>query len=188
MTLFDLTFSLTALILGLALTHMASAVYKLALAGRRVHWSPEQLLQAIIIFTVIVFVWVSQWESRAVTEIAFWRILLRVVKLLVLYVAAAACFPEASNHEASVDLHTHYETARRITYGALCVSLVLFDIDAWTGSNSFHWSWHLLPAVFQYIGPYVALIFIRTRWVNLLLLSFVLIDWGSSILTYRLTG
>src|SRR5262249_28381981 len=153
MTLFDLTFSLTALILGLALTHMASAVYKLALAGRRVRWSPEQLLQAVIIFTVIVSVWVSQWEYRTMTEIAFWRILLRVVKLLVLYVAAAACFPEASDHEAPLDLHVHYENARRITYGALVVSLVLFNIDAWIGSESFHWSWRVL----QFIGPYFAL-------------------------------
>ncbi len=30
MTLFELTFTLSALVLGLALTHMASAIYKLA--------------------------------------------------------------------------------------------------------------------------------------------------------------
>lgn len=59
MTFFELTFSLSALILGLALTHMASALYRLALAGRRVHWAPEPLLQAALVLLIVVFVWVK---------------------------------------------------------------------------------------------------------------------------------
>jgi hypothetical protein len=46
MTLFELTFTLSAVILGLALTHMASSLYRLVLAGRRVRWALEPLLQA----------------------------------------------------------------------------------------------------------------------------------------------
>ena len=39
-----------------------------------------------------------------------------------------------------------------------------------------------------YIGPYAVMMFIRWRWLNILLLSAVLIYFGSSIMEYRLTG
>ena len=43
MTLTELTFGLSALILGLALTHLAAALSKLLLARERVRWAPEPL-------------------------------------------------------------------------------------------------------------------------------------------------
>jgi len=53
MTLFELTFSLSAVILGLALTHMASSLYRLVLAGRRVRWALEPLMQAALVFLIV---------------------------------------------------------------------------------------------------------------------------------------
>ena len=57
MSLFDFTFSLSAVILGLALTHIASTTHKLLLAGRRVRWAPEPMLLSFIVLLVIVSVW-----------------------------------------------------------------------------------------------------------------------------------
>lgn len=187
MTLFELTFSLTALILGLALTHMASNLYKLAHAQRRVRWAPEPLLQAGIVLLVIVFVWVSQWEYRSTTDITYGLILLQTIKLLVLYVAAAACLPEVREGEGAIDLYAHYDRTRRLSFGALALGLVLFSVYRWTSNPDFRWSWAMLfPLAF--IVPYVCMMFIRVRWLNILLLGVLLAYFGSSIMGYRLHG
>jgi hypothetical protein len=39
MNLFEFTFALSAVVLGLALTHIAATVHKLLLAGSRVRWA-----------------------------------------------------------------------------------------------------------------------------------------------------
>ena len=185
MTLFELTFGLTALVLGLALTHMASNLYRLANAGRKVRWAPEPLLQAALVLLVLVFVWVNQWETRGTTSIIYARELLQVLKLLVLYVAAAACLPDVHDTEEEIDLYVHYDRTRRLSYGALVAGLVLFNIYGWTGQQTFHWRWNMLrPLIF--IGPYVLMMFVRQRWLNMLLLAAVIIYFGSSIMTYRL--
>jgi hypothetical protein len=187
MTLFELTFSLSALVLGLALTHMASAMYKLAQAGQRVRWAPEPLLQAAIVLLVIVLVWLHQWTERGTSTIVFWRILLQVLKLLLLYIAAAACLPEVREGESEIDLYVHYDQTRRLSFGALVGSLILFQLYYWTGEQSFHWSQVSLDDL-TFIVTYVAMMFIRWRWLNVLLLLAVLIYFGGSILTYRLNG
>jgi hypothetical protein len=49
MSLFEFTFGLSAVILGLALTHMASSVHRLVLAGERVRWAPEPILLTVLV-------------------------------------------------------------------------------------------------------------------------------------------
>jgi hypothetical protein len=187
MTIFELTFSLSSLILGLALTHMAASFYKLAHAGRRVRWASEPLLQAAIVLLVIVFVWLDQWEYRAVTTAVFWRVLLQVLKLMVLYVAAAACLPEVPEGESEISLYVHYDQTRRLSFGAMAAGLVLFDVYRLTGEQEFHWRWDMLN-IFEFLVPYIAMMFVRQRWLNNLLLVAALIYWSSLIMTFRLTG
>ncbi|WP_417471909.1 hypothetical protein [Luteimonas mephitis] len=187
MSLFELTFSLSALILGLALTHMASNVYKLAHAGRRVRWAPEPLLQAGIVLLVVVQVWVSQWEYRTATEITYWQILLQTIKLLVLYVAAASCLPEIREDESKIDLYTHYDHTRRLSFGALALGLALFAAHEWTGVQTFQWRWAMLTPLI-YMVPYVFMMFVRLRWFNIVLLAAILAFYGSVIMEYRLSN
>ncbi len=187
MTIFELTFGLTSLILGLALTHMASALYKLAQAGGRVRWAPEPLLQATIVLLVIVFVWLNQWEGRTATSVVFWRVLLQVLKLMALYIAAAACLPEAREGESKIDLYGHYDSTRRLSFGAMAAGLVLFDAYTLSGKVALQWRWDML-SIFEFLGPYIVMMFVRQRWLNNLLLIAVLIYWGSLVMTYRLSG
>ena len=187
MTLFELTFTLSALILGLALTHMASALYRLVLAGKRVRWALEPLLQAVLILLIMVFVWVTQWNERNMSTLVYWRVLLQVLKLLVVYIAAAACLPEPEKHEAKLDLYAHYNQTRRVSFGALVMGLVFFQLYNWTGEKAFHWRWDMLRSLI-FIGPYIVMMFVPWRWLNILLLSAVLIYFGSSIMGYRLAG
>ncbi|MEO7815470.1 MAG: hypothetical protein ABIR87_08490 [Sphingomicrobium sp.] len=64
MTLFELTFGLTAIILGLALTAIAASLHRLTLAGRKVRWAPEPLLLASLVTTIIFAVWLGNWYLR----------------------------------------------------------------------------------------------------------------------------
>src|SRR5438045_551411 len=178
MTLFELTFGLTALILGLALTHLASNLYRLAKAGRKVRWAPEPLLQTGLVLLVVVFVWVNQWETRGTTSIIYARELLQVLKLLALYIAAAACLPEVRDTGDGIDLYVHYDQTRRLSYGGLVAGLVLFNIYRWTGEQTFQWRWNMLsPLVF--IGPYVLMMFVHQHWLNVLLLVAAIIYFSS---------
>lgn len=66
MSLFELLFALSSVILGLALANLTSSLHRLALAGRRVRWAPEPLLQALLITIIIIQVWLDQWFMRDV--------------------------------------------------------------------------------------------------------------------------
>ncbi|HYJ53163.1 MAG TPA: hypothetical protein VEW04_08315 [Allosphingosinicella sp.] len=125
MTPFELFFGLTSVILALALTHLANSFQLLLRRGRAVHWAIEPVLQAVLIFMILVFVWVDQWHDRNVPTITVAQSLLQVLKLLAVYVVAAAVLPEPTADEG-IDLQEHYMRSRYVTYGALLVGLFLF--------------------------------------------------------------
>ena len=125
MTPFELFFGLTSVILALALTHLANSFQLLLRAGRRVRWAIEPILQIALVLMIVVFVWADQWDSRDETAFTVWQSMLQVLKLLAIYVAAAAILPEPGE-KATVDLRDHYMASRRVTYGALLAGLLLF--------------------------------------------------------------
>ena len=187
MTLFELTFTLSALIMGLALTHMASSLYRLVLAGRRVRWALEPLMQATLVLLIVVFVWLNEWNGRGVTTIIYGRVLLRSLNLLVLYIAAAVCLPEAKEGTDEVNMYAYYDRTRRVSFGALAIGLVFFNLYNWTGEEAFHWRWQMLRSL-AFLGPYVVMMFARWRWLNVTLLAAMLIYFSIITMSYRLSG
>ena len=187
MTLFELVFGLSSIILSLALAHIASNLYRLAAAGRRVRWAPEPVLQTAIVLLVIIFVWMNQWEARNATELVYWQALLQVLKLMVLYIAAAACLPEVGEGKGEFDLYRHYDDNRRLSFGALSAGLVLFFLYRAASDPGFRWNWGML-GIFLYLGPYIAMMFVRIRWLNTLALAALLIAYANTIMEYRLDG
>jgi hypothetical protein len=178
MSLFEFTFALSAVVLGLALTHIAATIHKLLLAGKRVRWAPEPILLTCIVLLVIVAVWLGSWSARGAASVTTWEMLLEVAKLLTLYVAAASCLPEPKGTEP-LDLGEHYDRTRLLSFGALILSLLLFRVHSIvvhglpasvTISVILHWL--LYPAL------YALLIFIRRRWFNILILGFVILYYG----------
>ena len=125
MTPFELFFGLTSVILALALTQLANSFQLLLRAGSRVRWAIEPILQSALVVMIIVFVWVDQWHDRAETVFSVPQCILQVLKLLAVYVAAAALLPEPRD-EGAVDLRNHYMASRKVTYGALLAGLLLF--------------------------------------------------------------
>jgi hypothetical protein len=177
MSLFEFTFGLSAVILGLALTHLASSFHRLAIAGSRVRWAPEPVLLSGIIFLVIVSVWLFQWQVREQTETTIGLMLLQVLKLLLPFLAAAFVLPEQVPDEGPLDLYAHYDRTRAFTYGALIAGLLLFWIHALVMGSMRPGGLQgdLLTIIkrgpWMFVALYASLIFVRARWFNILILG-----------------
>lgn len=185
MTLFELVFGLSAVILGLALTQMVSNFHRLLLAGSRVRWAAEPLLLCALVFLVIVSVWLFQWNDRNETHTTVGLVLLQVLKLLMPFLAAAFVLPDRISEEGAVDLYEHYDRTRVYTYASLIAGLLLFFayelIMRDLAGRPVGWENALLNGPWPYVAVYLALIFIRIRWLNIGLLTVALVWYGWEI-------
>jgi hypothetical protein len=186
MSLFELTFTLTSVILGLALTQIAASIHKLAYAGRRVRWAPEPLLLTGIVFTVIVSVWLNQWYERDVTSVTTGRMLLQVLKMMCIYIAAASVLPEPREGE-DTDLYAYYDATRSLTYGALISGLVMFTLYNLTSGAPIRVNAGLLMDILLFPAIFLSLILIRWRPFNIGLLTLALGFWLWLIAGARIT-
>lgn len=188
MGLFEFTFALSAVILGLALTQIAASLHKLLLAGRRVKWAAEPILLASIVMLVIITVWLAAWFDRNDASVSIGWIILQVLKFLTLYIAAASCLPEPASDGTLVDTYDYYDRTRVLSFGALIVSYLLFEIadlavgDIPEQTFSALLEWFLFPLL------YGLLIFIRARWFNMATLAFALLFFGYSVVGVRISS
>ena len=186
-TIFELFFGLTSVMLGLALTHIVSSLQKLANAGRRVNWALEPILATLIILTVIVSVWIGQWSERDASSITMVQAFLQVAKMMAVYFAAASVLPDVEPGDATVDLYRYYDETRRLTFGSLIVGLLLFQIYFWSNSNeAIRWDLATILQVAIYPSIYLSLMLIRWRPYNIGILAFALIYYGFRISTVQI--
>lgn len=187
MSLFELNFSLTSVVLGLALAHIAAAMRRLLLAGRKVRWAPEPILLAAIILLVVTFVWLDQWADRGETNLPVSIAVLQVLKLLALYVAASSCLPDLDNNE-EISLLAYYEQTRFLTFGALIVGLLLFIVADLARHGPVLATATMLRMSLEaaYAAVYALLLFVRNRAVNVGVLSLMLLIYGSAVLTVQI--
>lgn len=181
MTPFELFFGLTSVILALALTHLANSFQQLLRAGSRVRWAIEPLLQAALIVMIVVFVWVDQWHDRDLAEVTVPQSLLQVLKLLAVYVVAAATLPEPPE-SGPVDLRDHYMSSRRVTYGALVAGLLLFTAYRFI----FYVPGHLpinnsLFLGLFLLGTYISLMFVRWRPFHIVALLLICLAYAVQV-------
>ena len=188
MSPFEFTFALSAVILGLALTHMAANVHKLLLAGRRVKWAIEPVLLAGIVLLIIVFVWMDQWGLRGEASFSVGQMLFQVLKLLTLYFGAASCLPEIEPGSERIDLFAYYDRTRWLSFGALIASLLLFtayrllfndELARLTVARGF--------VILLYPSLYALLIFLRGRWLNILMLGGILAFYAWVVVGQRIS-
>jgi hypothetical protein len=104
--------------------------------------------------------------------------LLQVLKLLVLYIAAAFVLPDPPG-EGPVDMFGYYDRTRPYTFGALILSLALFTAYRAVKTTPEPGWWILGELI--YPVPYLLLIFVRTRWINIAALSAILVYYGWTI-------
>ena len=181
MSLFDFTFALSAVVLGLALTEIAAATHRLLLAGRRVRWAPEPVLLTAIVLLVIVSVWMGAWDERHETVVTVQQLILQVLKLVTLYFAAASVLPH--HVEERLDLHIYYDRTRTLSFGALIFRAYGVTVDGQAALDA-----RAIVHLLVYLAVYASLIFIRARWLNVLLLAFVIVFYGWQILNLQITA
>ena len=177
MSLFEMLFALSSVILGLALTNIAASLHRLALAARRVRWAPEPLLQALLITVIIIQVWLDQWFLRNITEIVYASAALTILRLMTLYFAAASCLPESDLlRDGEFDLKAYYYDNRALSYGAMIVGLWLFSLNNVIAGGR-DWADYVQGVV---VGPaiYGLLIWSPRRWLHIGALLFVLGVYG----------
>ena len=167
MAVAEFLIGLATIILGLALSNIASSIHRLALFGRKVRWAPEPILLTILLVLILVNVWFSYWDIRDVKSINEGRALITVAQLMTLYFAAASCLPEVDRiPEAGIDLKAYYYETRQLAYGAMVVSLSLIGFRALVGGG--------VPVFLEWLAEaaipiilYLILCVIRWRWAHL---------------------
>jgi hypothetical protein len=141
-------------------------------------WAPEPLILACILLMLVVDIWMSQF-SRNRGELTELVALLNMLRMLMFYFAAGFCLPDPEPSEATIDLGAYYERTKRFTYGSLVAGLLVFwvynSVLAPTG-----WRADLIGKAAP-IAIWVALMFSRWRWLNLLLLAFPVVGVASDL-------
>lgn len=126
MDTFEFFFSLLSLLLGLALTQVASGLATM-LKSRdliRIGWlSP---LAALLVCLDIGSFWPSLWSLRTVVEITTWPVLSGIALCLIYYVSAAFVFPETPDDAASLD--QWFMANRRFALGGTLIAAALFSV------------------------------------------------------------
>lgn len=195
MSLFEFTFGLSAVILGLALAQMASTISKLAMAGRRVRWAAEPVLLAALVTLIIVSTWLFQWGQRDQTETTYGLMILQVGKLILPFMAATFVLPDAIPEDGPVDLLAHYDRTRALSFGALIgYMVVLYGVYVVTYAPSQTletWPttvWTLVVNLPWECIAYCTLILVRRRWVNIVGLAALLLYNAWFIVPIKLAG
>jgi hypothetical protein len=151
-----------------------------------VKWAPEPVPLSAIIFLVIISVRGSQWSDRHASFITVGMMLLQVVKLILPYLAATFVYPDEIPRSGNIDLYEHYDRTRKFTFPSLIAGLLLFWIFDLLHSIMQKSSLDLLAWVLDgpwvFVPLYLVLIFIRKRWVNIVLLGGGLILYAWAII------
>ena len=128
---------------------------------------------------------VASVAGQHLSETTIGLMLLHVIKLLLPYLAAAFVFPEQLPEEGNVDLFVHYDRTRFFTYGALIAGLVLFwiarAIDRFATVGGVNMGVELANGPWVFVALYLVLVFVRLRWLNILLLTGGLLYYGWEI-------
>ena len=172
MSLFEFVFGLQAIILGLALTHLAMSVNRLVLARGRVKWDARPLLAAALLLLAILLYWLQSWNMRDMQETTIGETIVKVMVNLVVFAAAGAILPEEVPAEGTLDLGAHYDKVR-VYFLALFLAPILVmstlrpAIQFWLGQRERFDNWDNLILV----AAGVACMVFRNRWVNLVVLA-----------------
>jgi hypothetical protein len=187
MTLFEFVFGLQAIILGLALTHMATAVNRLVLARERVKWDARPLLAAVLMLLAILLYWLQSWNFRDMRETTIGETIVKVMVNLVVYAAAAAILPEEVPAKGRLDLGAHYDKVR-VYFLALFIAPILVmstlrpAIQVWLGQRETFGNWDNVILIAA-AGVCMA---VKNRWVNLVVLAGLALWMLSAISGYAL--
>lgn len=100
---FEFFFALISLLLGLALTQVASGLASALKARRRVRLGWLTPLTAVLVCLDIASMWPGLWSLREVLEVRALPMTIATLMCLGYYVAAAFVFPDSFEGESTLD-------------------------------------------------------------------------------------
>lgn len=189
MSLFEFTFGLQAIILGLALAHLVVVLNRLIVARDRVKWAAQPLLAAVLVLVTILLLWGQSWRASGVESTTIGMMILNVLMNLTLFAAAYAVLPEKPPEKGSIDLLAHFEKVRVYFFTVFStpflipgtiVPLVLLAL----GRIERFGNWENLGV----IAGLATCMAVRNRWVNIVVMSALLVWVLSLIQGYELTA
>lgn len=189
MSLFEFTFGLQAIILGLGLAHLVVAMNRLVVARERVKWAAQPLLAATLVLVTILLLWGQSWRASGVESTTIGMMILNVLMNLTLFAAAYAVLPEKPPEKGSADLLAHFEKVRVYFFAVLSVpflipgTIIPLVLLAMGRIERFS-NWENLGVLAAMALCTVS----RNRWVNIVTLSALLIWVLSLIQGYELAA
>jgi hypothetical protein len=172
--MFSFFFAFYGLILGLAVTELLGGFARLVRARALKQLEPQTALIALLTFIVICATWVDAWSSLQAITLSFNALAAPILLATFYYLAAAVVFPTdpkdfpqigsyfAERKRFVVAMLLAAELVEAFTYGSVYV-------DAFQHRPADFWLW-LLPYNLAIKGSFVALLLVRSRRANIVLL------------------
>ena len=162
-----------SLILGLALTELLGGFARMVRARALRKLEPQTALAGLMILLYLCATWLDAWDSLRTVTLDFAGLAAPVLLAICYYLAAAVVFPhQEADHERLAD---YYEERRPFIMTTMLAASLLENITYFHAISldldpPLFWLW-LLPYNLAIIGSMLALIFIRSRRANVVLLS-----------------
>jgi hypothetical protein len=168
-----------SLILGLAVAELLGGFARMIRARALRKLEPQTALVALVTLLFLCATWVDGWDSLRSVTLDFAGLAAPVLLAICYYLAAAVIFP---HHEADHErLANYYQERRPFIMSMLLATTVLENITyrtVFADNLQLHparfWLWQL-PYNVAITGSMLALIFIRSRRWNIVLLTLLLV-------------
>ncbi len=174
---FEYLLIFAAIILGLAVTDLATSLHRLLGARQRVKWHAQAPLAAILSPLVILVHWWAWYRASTLASgFTFEQYLLVIVSSVLLFLMAAAALPDES-HQGIIDLRLHYESVSRRYWVLFTAHWILVQIvSVWTQVSINHVSLDLASPLWLIVPAGLVLAVTQKRAVHLIgLLGFILL-------------
>ena len=163
---FDYLLLFASVILGLAACELAIGLNRLLGAWSRVRWDWLAPLAALLVFLKLVTQWWIWHGAVALASgITFEMYLAVLVDAVLLFMMAAAAFPNPAGGEESVDLRVHYAGVSRRLWTLFTIHFVVGPgTGIWMQMKIEHARFVFVWWIWLVVLVGLSLVFIRNRW------------------------
>jgi hypothetical protein len=176
---FSFFFAFYGLILGLAVTELLGGFARMVRAKALRQLEAQTALLALLTFIVICATWIDAWNTLTQISLDFEALAAPILLATFYFLAAAVVFP--SDPAEFGQLAAYYADRKRFVVAMLLAAEVLVTftflgiiLDMIQNKPAIFWLW-FLPYNVAIKGSYVALLFVRGRTANVILLAVLIL-------------
>jgi len=188
---FEYAFALFAVLIGLAITDVATSFHRLMRSKFAVRWDPLALLAALYALCLAVGMWFDLWGVRHFDATRhFFFYLTMIAEFVILFLLAAVSLPDEPSEDC--DLRQHYAASRRYFW----LLVALFQLS-YLGNGLYFvgpalsrlTTWEVVGLVNNMVVPWVValvLLAVRSRPVHYLGFALLLAGFAVHYAPYRI--